>query len=396
MIKKFVAVLISSLILLFSGFTAVLAQNNEAKIQLDFFYSNTCPHCAAEKVFLNSLKERYPQVQINEWGVWKKKDSDLLENFYDKYNVPQQDRGFVPATFINERYFLGYETDQNSGKEIENYIKGILNQEDPNTGDAVNGRTIKIPLIGEIDVSGFSPLVLAVILGTLDGFNACAMVALGFLLTVLVSSGKRERVFLVGSVFILVSGIVYFLFISTWLNLFLFLTNIKLITFFVGLVVVFFAVFLLKDYSAGVVCKICEVKPGVKESFLTKTQKKLFLYMQKVLATEMSLPLTLLGVSIVAAGINTVELFCSFGFPMIFTKILALENLSIFSYYFYILIYVIFYMLDDFIIFMIAVLTLRMVQESEKYLKIIKLVSGILLLLLGLIILIKPEILMFK
>ena len=357
-------------------------------VQIDFFYSKTCPHCADESEFLETLEEKYPDIEVMRRGVWEQENIDLLEELYSKHEIPEEVHDSMSITFINEHYFFGNTENQN--KEIENSIRGCLGL--PPLETEQNDNKINIPFIGEIDISGFSPLALAVVLGALDGFNACAMVALGFLLTVLVATGIRERVFIIGSVFILVSGIVYFLFISFWLNLLLVLENIEYITIFVGLIVTFFAIFLLKDYFSGVVCKLCQVKPG-KQSFFTRMEQKLFLQMQKIISAKMSLPLTILGVAGVAAGINMVELVCSFGFPLIFTEILTSRELPTFSYYSYLLVYVLFYMLDDFIIFMIAVWTLRVTQASEKYLKVIKLISGILLLLLGLIILIKPEIL---
>ena len=375
------------LCLIFSSFSAVLAQD----IRVDFFYSNTCPHCADESEFLEEMEEKYPQIEVARMGVWEQENLDLLEKLYNQHEVPQEVRGFVPVTFINEYYFFGNTENQN--KEIENSIRTGLGLPALETEEANN--KIKIPFIGEVDIGGFSPLALAVVLGALDGFNACAMVALGFLLAVLVATGIRKRVFLIGSVFILVSGMVYFLFISAWLNLFLVLENIKIITILVGFAVTLFAGFLLKDYFSGVVCKLCQVKPG-KQGFFSRIEQKLFLKMQKLTTAEMSLPITLLGVAVVAAGINMVELVCSFGFPLVFTKILTSWELSTLSYYSYLLVYILFYMLDDFVIFLIAVWTLRITQASEKYLKAIKLISGILLLLLGLIILIKPELLMFK
>ncbi len=232
------------------------------------------------------------------------------------------------------------------------------------------------------------------ILGTLDGFNACAMVALGFLLTVLISMGVRKRVFLIGGTFIFVSAVVYFLFISAWLNLFLFLSHLKFITAIVGAIIVLFSVFLLKDYFQKVVCRLCEVKPG-KQGILNRIERSLFERLEKVLTSDMPLPLMLLGVAVVAAGVNTVELFCSFGFPMVFAKTLSSLDLSPLSYYSHLLVYVIFYMLDDFLIFIIAILTLRMATVSKKYLKVIKLISGATLLILGLAMLMRPEILIF-
>lgn len=118
--------------------------------------------------------------------------------------------------------------------------------------------------------------------------------------------------------------------------------------------------------------------------------------MEKIVNAQMPLPLILLGVAITAAGINLVELVCSLGFPLAFTKILTSSSLPIISYYFYLLVYILFYMIDDLIIFLLAVLFLRITQISERYLKAITLISSILLLILGLIIIFQPQILLFN
>ena len=115
--------------------------------------------------------------------------------------------------------------------------------------------------------------------------------------------------------------------------------------------------------------------------------------MEELTTSKMSLPLMLLGVSIIAVGVNSIELVCSMGIPLAFTSLLSSLNLTSSSYYFYLVVYIIFYMLDDFLIFLLAVWTLRITSVSKKYLQIIKLVSGILLLILGLIILFNPSIL---
>jgi len=193
----------------------------------------------------------------------------------------------------------------------------------------------------------------------------------------------------------LVSGLVYFLFIATWLNLFLVTFNIKLITNIVAVIIILSAIFILRDYFTDVVCKLCETDPA-KQNIFTRIQQKLFTKMQQFSSADMPLPLALLGIAVVAAGVNMVELACSFGLPLAFTKILTSWNLSKASYYFYLLIYIIFYMIDDFVIFLIAVYTLKMTQASQKYLKLVTLVSGIVLLILGLIMLINPEILILS
>ena len=362
-------------------------------IEINFFYSRTCPHCAHEKVFLEKLEDEYPEIKLNELGVFEKENVEFLLELYDVYNVPKEKQGFVPITFINGRYFSGFYNEETTGQEIENYIQGLITGITPEK-DPEEKEKISLPIFGEVDFSSKHPFLLAALLGGLDGFNACAMVALGFLLAVLVGTGLRKRVFLIGGTFILVSGIVYFFFISAWLNLFLYLTNIRLITIIIGVVVILFSISVLRDYFRNIVCKICEVGTG-KESLLNKFQKKFFEKMEYFSTGQVSLPLALLGISIVAAGVNMVELFCSLGMPVAFTKILTSYNLSPLSYYFYILIYVIFYMIDDFLIFVVAVFTLRITQASHKYLRTIKLISGLILLLLGLIMIFRPELLNF-
>jgi len=400
--KQLFFILVLSLVL--ANFV-VAQEKTQEKIEIYFFYSKACPHCVKEQVFLDNLEEKYCELEIKKLVITEPENKILLKEKYEDYEVPEKMRGLVPVTFIHDRYILGYDTDETTGKQIEEYILQLMENPDlcsdenwqdkwPVTQIDLN-RKIKIPLINrEMDVSKLSPLGLAVVLGTLDGFNACAMIALGFLLAVLVSSKIRERIFLIGGTFILVSGIVYFLFIAAWFNLFVVLEQIQLISSLVGIIIILFALFLLKDYFYGIVCRLCEVRPG-KQDIFVKIQKNLFQKMEKALKKDAPLALILLAIAGVAAGVNAVELICSFGFPLAFTKLLADLGVSPASYYSYLLVYILFYMLDDFLIFSFAVWTMKMTQVSQKYLKAIKLISGILLLALGLIMLLKPELLIF-
>lgn len=373
----------------FFGFASALAAQNEAEI--NFFYSPTCPHCKQEKEFLTALERKYPELEIKQFSIFEKENFELLKEFHRKYEVAEEDQRWIPVTFTKERYFLGFNEAVAEG--IESCIRDCL-AAGTGGGEEAAERKLSLPFFGAIDVSKFSPLALAVILGGLDGFNPCAMVALGFLLAVLVGSGMRKRVFLIGGTFIFVSGFVYLLFMSAWLNLLIVMSHIKLITFLIGVVIILFAIFLLRDYFMGVVCKLCHVDPK-KQGISAKFTARLLRRMQQLIHSDRPLPFILLGVAGVGAGINMVELVCSFGFPLAFTKTLTASGFPTFSYYFYLLIYIIFYMLDDFLIFLLAVLTLRITQVSQKYLKVITLISGVSLLILGLIMLFRPEILSF-
>lgn len=361
-------------------------------VEVDLFYLNTCPHCHSEIEFLNGIKQTYPELKVNTYEVGDKANLDLMLKNYKEYNVPKSSWGLVPVTFFGEgKYIVGFE-DNVTGAQIESNIKQII-ADGNNTVETGNKNKINIPFIGEVDISGYSPLVLAIIFGAIDGFNPCAMAALTFLLASLISSGTRKRVILIGGTFIFVSGAVYFLFIAAWFNLFLALAYIKIITTLIGIFVIFFAFTILKEYYSDVICKFCEAE--IKKDFISRTQRKLLLNMEKMTRAEVPIFLSLLSVALIAAGVNLIELFCSMGFPAAFTGMLANFGLSKISFYLYLLVYIFFYMLDDMIIFLIAVATLSITQGSQKYLKTVKLISGILLLILGIILIFKPSLLNF-
>jgi cytochrome c biogenesis protein CcdA/glutaredoxin-related protein len=384
--------------------SSVFAQ--EKNIEIDLFYLTTCPHCHSEIEFLNSLKEKYSQIEVNTYIVDEKENLDLMLKKYKDYQVPQNVWGLVPAVFFEDNiYIIGFEENV-TDKKIESYILQFIEKrkeveietssenKDPNNVTIIDDkREISIPFLGKINVSEYSPIILSVILGTLDGFNPCAMTALCFLLASLISSGIRKRVLLIGGVFIFISGFVYFLFISAWFNLFLALAYVKFITTIVGIFVVFFAFNTLKEYFSGVICKFCETE--AKKDFFSEAQKKLLLKMEKMTRAEVPIFISLISVALIAAGVNMVELFCTMGFPAAFTGILSDLDVSRAYFYLYLLIYIFFYMLDDLIIFLIAVATLKITQSSQKYLRFVKLVSGILLLVLGLILIFNPGLLNF-
>jgi len=376
-------------------------------VEIDLFYLPTCSHCHEEIDFLNEIKTDYPEIKVNKHSIADGGKTELMLKKYKEYNVPQDVWGLVPVTFFEQGiYIIGFER-ASTGIQIESYIKQIIEDKkeieivsppeksdiEDKTSIIDDKRKIDIPFIGIIDVSGFSPLGLAIVFGILDGFNPCAMAALTFLLASLISSGTRKRILLIGGTFIFISGIVYFLFIAAWFNLFLALSYFKLITTLIGVFVIFFAITILKEYYSDVICKFCEAE--VKKDIISRTQRKFLLKMEEMTRKEVPLLLSLVSVGIIAAGVNMIELFCSMGFPAAFTGMLIDFGVDKTMFYFYLLIYIFFYMLDDLIIFLIAVKTLSITQSSQKYIKTVKLISGILLLILGIVLVFDPELLNF-
>jgi len=196
---------------------------------------------------------------------------------------------------------------------------------------------------------------------------------------------------LIGGTFIVASGIVYYLLLSAWLNLFLAISYVNLTRIIIGIFALGVGTWQIRNFikfKPGV-CKVTDGKAlgdKIKNGFKNRTQK---------LVTS---PLTfgiLIGIIILAFGVNLVEFFCSAGLPAIYTRILTLNNLSSLSYYLYLLLYTFIFMLDDLIVFLIAFITLSKIGFTEKYNYWATLIGGLLILILGILLIFRPEFLMF-
>ena len=126
-----------------------------------------------------------------------------------------------------------------------------------------------------------------------------------------------------------------------------------------------------------------------------KKRKKIFKKIKKF-TSEKSFILALLGIVGLAISVNVIELACSAGLPLVFTQILALNKVVGFKAFIYTLVYIVFFLLDDMIVFSIAMYAKEITAISTKYNKYSHLVGGILMLLIGVLLLFKPGWLMFN
>ncbi len=379
MIKKIILPLLIIFLSLVLKANFVLAQ--EKKVEINFFSSALCPHCEREREFLKNLEKKYPEIEIKEYEVlYHPENKKILEEFYEKYKVPERERGFLPVTFTPTEYFIGF--NEKIGKDIENCIRECL------IGEKPLPQKIKIPIIGEIDISKMSLPVLTVTLAALDGLNPCAMWILLFLIALLINTRSRKRMWLIGGTFIFASGIVYFLILSAWLNLFLAIPYVNLTRNLIGIFALGMGIWQIKNfitYHPGV-CKVLGLQARIGARLKERTEK--------IVASPLTFGI-IGGLILLALGVNLVEFFCSAGLPAIFTRILALNPLTTFSYYFYLLLYTFIFMLDDLIVFSLAVITLSRIGFTEKYNYWATLVGGLLIFTLGILLIFKPEFLIF-
>ncbi|NCP72108.1 hypothetical protein GW835_01800 [archaeon] len=350
----------------------------ENNLDVNIFVSNTCPHCAELKNFLTSIENNYDYLNINYYEVSSVENQEL---FYDL----TQSHGFqpqgVPTTFIGDQYFVGYSSQMND--EIIGIIENAkievndINLDQDNNLQDINqnsSQTFNIPLIGKIDGSSVSLPLLTIILGFLDGFNPCAFFVLLFLLSMLVYAKNKKRMLIIGLTFIFFSGLIYFLFMSAWLNFFKVTQNISIVTTIAGIIALVIAIINIKDFFA--------FKKGITLSVSDDHRKNLITKMRGLLKAE-SMTSMMIGTIVLAITANIYELLCTAGFPMVFTKILVLNQLSNVSYYSYLLFYNLMYVLPLLVIVLIFTYTLGARKLSQSQGESLKLLSGMMMLSLG-------------
>jgi glutaredoxin len=350
------------------------------------FYSQICPHCSDAREFLENLKELYPNLQINEYEVINSQENqELLKEFYEEYGVLQSEIGWIPVIFTSEKYFIGF--DDQTASQLETCI-----EEFQESGNGTVG-SVNFPIFGQIDLSKMSLPVLTVVLGALDGFNPCAMWVLLFLIALLLNTRSRKRMWIIGGTFIATSGIIYFLILSAWLNLFFTISYVNITRIIIGIFALLFGVWQIKEFftkKAGV-CKVT----GGNASWQNKISNFLKEKTENLASASLNVGI-IFGIVALAFGVNLIEFFCSAGLPAVFTKVLSMSELGVFSYYSYLLLYTIIFMLDDIIVFVLAMVTLRMVNFTERYSHWATLIGGLLIFLIGFLLIFKPEILMFN
>ncbi len=401
-----------------------------------FFYGQGCPHCAKELDFLEGLADVDDSIILHSYEVYNDMEGrEKLMEAADKLDV---EISGVPFLIIGNKYLVGYMSEETTGVEIVKLIEeykqdgclDIFNPTDTEVIDKTERERITdettgpesviekdavsviedelsdtiisseeekcapseeiakpaLPQFGNIDMEKLSLPVLTVVLGFLDGFNPCAMWVLLFLISLLIAMEDRKKMWFLGISFIIASAFAYFIFMVAWLSLFQFVgyiswvrTTIALIAFFGGYSSL--RKFFSKDPSG------CDIGGDEKK-------RRIFDNLGKITSNK-SFLLSLVGIVGLALAVNLVELVCSAGLPAVYTQVLSMNEMVGLNYYLYILLYILFFMLDDLFVFFVAMITLRMTGITTKYVKHTRFVGGLLMVAVGILLLFKPELLMF-
>lgn len=352
----------------------------EGKVNIYFFHRTSCPHCKKENKFLDEIEAKYKNINIYRYEV--SSSSENSKYLKEVKTLFKEKSNGVPYTVIGDKTFLGY--NEYVGDKIEKTIQDYLEISKKTEKEK---STFDLPVVGEVNAKEASIPLIAIVLGLIDGFNPCAMWVLLFLINMFIDMKDKKKMFLLGYTFLFTSALVYFL-SMLGLSVVLNMATIKWIQRVIALVALVAGILNIRTYIKTRKDTGCHVIDDKKRKKMVKRVLKI--------TKEESLIIALIGVIALAASVNLVELACSLGFPAIFSEILALNNITGALRIFYLLIYVLFYMIDDLIVFTIAVCTFSITAKSTKYTKYVNLIAGIIMILIGILLIFKPEWIMFN
>lgn len=362
-------------------------QQNEAgawQVNLFFFWSARCPHCLEAKPVVERLAAELPWLELHSRELTG--HAEYRGEYMAMARLFGQEARSVPAFFYCGRMAVGFDSESGMGAQIRTELEQCHRQlvEERMPAVTPGGEGIDVPLLGPFSAGEQSLLLVTAVIAALDAFNPCAFFVLLFLLSLLVHTRSRRRMLFIGGVFIFFSGAIYFLFMAAWLNLFLLMGMQRLFTVAAGLVAVTLALINIKDFFL----------PGRGISLSISAEKKpgMFQRMRALLQADKLAALTL-GTITLAVAANSYELLCTSGLPMVYTRILTLESLTSSGYYLYLLLYNVIYVIPLMLILLLFSYTLgqRKLQPEEG--RLLKLLSGIMMLELGVGLLYLPELL---
>lgn len=343
-------------------------------VHLYFFWSKRCPHCLEARPFVESLPAQYPWIRLHSHEIIDHPENRQL--YQEMAREVGQEVRSVPGFFLCGEISTGFLSAQETGAELLQKAQACRD------GTPAAKPAVTVPGMGALEAADYSLPVLTVIIAGLDAFNPCAFFVLLFLLSLLVHARDRNKMLLVGGVFVFFSGLIYFLFMAAWLNVFLILEELRYVTLGAGIVAVGVALVNIKDFFW--------FKAGVSLSIPDSAKPLLYQRMRGLVAAA-RWPSVLAGAAALAIIANAYELLCTAGFPMVYTRILTLRGLATLDYYLWLALYNVVYVAPLAVIVAVFTYTLggRKLREEEG--RLLKLVSGNMMLGLGLALLFAPQ-----
>lgn len=427
------------------GFTdaAAFRQQLHELVTITAFVRAGCSHCAAAKAYLSSLLRRYPgfQVRFREPLV----DGQARRDMEELVRQHKTAAASFPVFHICGELLVGFDTAATTGPRLEailrrwtrdcpvesppapataparsqsSWARGGLHVRLVSTAEEDNDpppeddalplpgepelplplpgpagepteaasqpppADVTLPVFGDLRVEQIGLPLFTLAIGLVDGFNPCAMWVLMFLLSILVNLRSRWKILSVAGTFVFISGAAYFAFMAAWLNVFLVLGMVTWVRLTLATLAIVMGVIHVKDFFA--------FKRSITLSIPASARPGIYERVRRIVTAE-NLAGAVVGAAVLAVLVNMLELLCTAGLPALYTQVLMAQQLPAWQNYAYLLLYIAAYMFDDALMVAVVVVTLERHKMQETHGRWLKLVSGLAILALGLIMLLRPE-----
>ena len=377
------------------------------------FWQRGCTHCEQAIDYLARLEAREPELEVHYFELRGRNNARFYRAAAERLAL---DRIAVPLIVIGDGAIVGYLDDASTGAEIAaraaacagtecvNLLGPLAaeieatddpalaraqlaagGEQAPAPGTAIPETTRRhVPFFGEVDFGTLSLPVLTIALAAVDGFNPCALWVLVFLIGLLLGHADAPRRWMLGGLFLLTTGVVYYAVIAAWLNMLLVIGAVAWLRVAIAVVALIGGgYYAYRYFTADVSCRIVggARRERVFASLRSATREPRFL----AAAT---------AIVVLAVGVNFVELLCSAGIPAVYTQLLALTPMPSWQYHAWLAVYVLVFVADDVAIFVTAMLTLQ-IAGAHRYAHRAQLVGALVLLVVGALLLTRPEWLSF-
>jgi len=353
-------------------------------VHLYFFWSLACPHCLEARPFIEAIPKSRPWVKLHALELTRHPEN--VRHYLALADQVGQPAQYVPGLLFCGRMQTGWDDAATSGQallaELDACRAAAKSGGALDVARALPEPVFSVPLLGEVALDGTSLPLMTVLIAGLDAFNPCAFFVLLFLLSMLVHQHSRARMLAIGGVFVLVSGLMYFAFMAAWLNLFQMFGQLAWVTLAAGAVALAIGLVNVKDFFF--------FGRGVSLSIPESRKPAIYQRARAILAAG-NVPAMLAATVLLAAAVNVYELLCTAGFPMVYTRLLTLQDLGPAEHYLYLALYNLVYVIPLAVIVGVFAFTLGARKLTEREGRLLKLMSGVMMLQLGMLLVWAPN-----
>ncbi|MDY7100219.1 MAG: glutaredoxin family protein [Actinomycetota bacterium] len=381
-------------------------------VVLHLFHLDTCPHCAVARAFLAELTEELPGLEVRAHEV--SSDAAARALFAEMAAAHGIEARSVPTIFLGDEVWVGFDDRVAAGVRAtaerllaadegpvlgppaagtagtgtgDEQPDGAVDDEQPHDEahdrDDADEAIVDVPLVGAVDVGDRSMVVATLVIGFVDGANPCSLWALTVLLALVLHSGSRRRVALVGATFLAITTALYGLYIVGIYTILGYAAYLTWIRRGVAVVAGGFGVLNLKDY----------LFPGRGPSLSIPEGRRPGIYRRarSLAAADRSLAAVLGGTALLAVGVSLAETPCTAGLPVLWTDMLAARDVSTGAAVVLFALYMALFLVDELVVFGAAVVTMRVAKLQEHHGRALKLVAGSVMVTLAGVMVLDPD-----